>query len=131
MVKLLNIIKRPYVSALPKSLHQTNWSGPPCFFLLFPHKRVMSTQQVPSNRRMHNLLHPKKRENEMPHHSCFGAMKEQVVCRFLRTFAQVTPTRERPSPSFELVDSKDSSPRCFPSKKVGLQRCPSLPYNAS
>ena len=27
----------------------------------------------------------------MPHHSCFGAMKEQVVCHFLCTFAQVTP----------------------------------------
>ena len=74
LVRVLNIIKSLFVPFLSKSPQQAQRNDPPRFFPFFPHKGVMSTQQIPSNWRMHHPLYSKMRINQGSHHSCFGTM---------------------------------------------------------
>ena len=61
LIQLFDIIKWPPISFPSKSLGHAQWDGPQVFVPLLPYKRVMSTQKVPSHRRIHHPNHFKER----------------------------------------------------------------------
>ena len=69
---------------------------------------------------MHNPLHIKNGENHIPHNILILLQKKiyiYMVISFFFIFTQETPIWRVPFLSFQLVNSQNSIPRRFPSKK--------------
>ena len=53
-------------------------------------------------------------------------MKEYMVTCFFLFLAQVTSIRNPPSPFFELIQSQNLGPSCFPSKEANFRGHPNI-----
>ena len=90
------------------------------FFLFLPTKDP--TQKDLSNWTTHQPLNAKKCKDQLPQQTSFRTIDENMVTSFFFFLTQVTSIRNPPTPLFELIQSQNLGPSCFPSKEANSHK---------